>query len=171
MSWSEVSPVLFIPWASLTVGCALLIGDQASDQDWLLNLPETKDKGALRSSQFVPSHVVPCRLVQSWDRKSKENTVGRTTSRVIPQPRPCKRLFEGPWSKRKTVAFGETHRARPLAWEKVPRAIGELMMVQVPKTPPCHEPGCHRPECVCALAWSRDAWSYISRSQVQRETK
>lgn len=37
-----------IPWASLTVGFVMLIGDQASDQDWVLNLPETKDKGALR---------------------------------------------------------------------------------------------------------------------------
>lgn len=31
----------------------MLIGDQASDQDWVLNVPETKDQGAF-DSHFVP---------------------------------------------------------------------------------------------------------------------
>lgn len=44
------------PWASLTVGFALLIGDKASDQDWVLNLPKAKDKGALR---FFSLHPLP----------------------------------------------------------------------------------------------------------------
>lgn len=43
---SVVSLHILNPWVSLTVGFVLLIGDQASDQDWVLNLPKTKDKGA-----------------------------------------------------------------------------------------------------------------------------
>ena len=34
-------------------GMRLLIGDQASDQDWLLNLPKTTDKGASKSSPLL----------------------------------------------------------------------------------------------------------------------
>lgn len=29
-------------------GARLLIGDQASDQDWVFNVPETTDKGAFQ---------------------------------------------------------------------------------------------------------------------------
>lgn len=48
----------------------LLIGDQASDQDWLLNLPETKDKGALRFFFSIPYRTIDlCREETTQEEK------------------------------------------------------------------------------------------------------
>lgn len=44
---------------SLTVGFVLLIGDQASDQDWVLNLPKTKDKGTSNFPCYDLKHLIP----------------------------------------------------------------------------------------------------------------
>ena len=54
--WSGVCQVMSFA-LSLGVadgGARLLIGDQASDQDWVFNVPKTTDKGASQQSSWKP---------------------------------------------------------------------------------------------------------------------
>lgn len=64
-------------------GMRLLIGDQASDQDWLLNLPKATDKGAFKLSLPFPVFVLVFEAYAPFQQNAQKYELSLSISSIL----------------------------------------------------------------------------------------